>query len=70
MADKLKKRGRRKYKKLNISRMKRAFQKKQKTFFIVFEGLSFSEKYKFDKKLRTQALSSIFIYFYLCVFFY
>ena len=50
MADKLKKRGRRKYKKLNISRMKRAFQKKQKTFFIVFEGLSFSEKYKFDKK--------------------
>ena len=50
MADKLKKRERRKYKKLNISRMKRAFQKKQKTFFIVFEGLSFSEKYKFDKK--------------------
>ena len=30
---------------------------KQKTFFIVFEGLSFGEKIKFDKKLRTQALS-------------
>ena len=24
---------------------------KQKTFFIVFEGISFCEKYKFDKKI-------------------
>ena len=29
-----------------------------KTFFIVFEGLSFDEKYKFDKKQRTQALNN------------
>ena len=28
-----------------------------KTFFIASEGLSFSEKQNFDKKLRTQALS-------------
>ena len=33
-----------KYKNLNISRTKRAFQIKQKPFFIVFEGLSFNEK--------------------------
>ena len=44
MADKEKKRGRRKYKNLNISRPKRAFQMKEKTFFKVFEGLSFAEK--------------------------
>ena len=31
---------------LNISRTKKAFLKKQKTFFIVFEGLSFDEKIK------------------------
>ena len=43
MADKEKK-GRWKYKNLNISRTKRAFQMKQKTFFTVFEGLSFGEK--------------------------
>ena len=30
---------------------------KQKTFFIVFLGLSFGKKKKFDKKQRTQALS-------------
>ena len=29
---------------------------KYKTFFIVFEGLSFSEKEKCDKKQQTQAL--------------
>ena len=33
-------------KKLNISRTKRAFNMKQKTFFIVFEGLSLDEKIK------------------------
>ena len=43
MADREKKKGRWKYKKLNISRTERAF-------FIVFEGLSFGEKWKFDKK--------------------
>ena len=30
---------------------------KQKTFFIVFLGLSFGKKKKIDKKQRTQALS-------------
>ena len=30
----------------NISRTKRAIQMKQKTLFIVFEGLSFGEKIK------------------------
>ena len=43
MADMEKKRGRWKYKNPNISRTKRAFQMKQKTSFIVFEGLSFGE---------------------------
>ena len=33
-------------KNVNISRTKRAFLIKQKTFFIVFEGLSFDEKIK------------------------
>ena len=31
---------------LNILRMKRDFSMKQKTFFIVFKGLSFGEKIK------------------------
>ena len=31
---------------MNILRRKRAFHIKQKTFFIVFEGLSFGEKIK------------------------
>ena len=31
-------------KKMNISRMKRAFSIKQKIFFIILEGLSFGEK--------------------------
>ena len=30
---------------------------KEKTFFIVFEGLSFGEKLKFDKNYQTQALN-------------
>ena len=34
------------YKNLNISRTKRVFKMKQKTFFIVFEGLSVDEKIK------------------------
>ena len=50
MADREKKRERRKYKNLNISKTKRAFYIKQKTFFIVFEVLSFGEKEKIDKK--------------------
>ena len=37
---------RKKYKNLNILRTKRAFQMKQKAFFVVFEGLSFGEKMK------------------------
>ena len=37
---------RRKYKTLNISRTKRAFRLNKKTFFTVFEGLSFGEKIK------------------------
>ena len=44
MADREKRRGRQKYKYLNISRTKRDFYFKQKTSFIVFEGLSFGEK--------------------------
>ena len=44
MADREKKSGRQKDKNLNISRTKRAFQMKYKTFFIVFKGLSFDEK--------------------------
>ena len=46
------------YKNLNISRSKRAFEMKQKAILIVFEGVSFGQKI-FDKKQRTQALSSI-----------
>ena len=53
MADREKKRGRCKYKNLNISRKKKAFFDETKVFFIVFEGLSFGEKQKFDKKYRT-----------------
>ena len=44
MADRGKKRGTWKYKNLNILRTKIAFSMKLKTFFIVFEGLSFGEK--------------------------
>ena len=33
------------------------FRWNKKTFFIVFERLSFGKKYEFDKKLQTQALS-------------
>ena len=44
MADMGKKRGRGKYKYLNISRTKK------KIFWIVFEGLTFGEKLAFDKK--------------------
>ena len=33
-----------KYKNLNISRTKRAFEMKKTTYFTVFEGLSFGEK--------------------------
>ena len=50
MGDREIKRARWKYKKLNISRTKRAFWMKKKIFFIVFEGLSFGWKQKFDKK--------------------
>ena len=50
MGDREIKRGRWKYKKLNISRTKRAFWMKKNFFFIVFEGLSFGWKQKFDKK--------------------
>ena len=35
---------------------KKSFLVETKTFFKVFEGLSFGEKYKFDKKQQTQAL--------------
>ena len=45
MADREKEKERWKYKNLNISRTKRAFQMKQK-FFVVFEGLSLGEKVK------------------------
>ena len=31
---------------------------KQKTFFIVFEGLPFGEKYKIYRKQQTQALTT------------
>ena len=46
MADRYKKRDGQEYKKLNISRIKIAFQMKKKAFFIVFGGLSFTEKIK------------------------
>ena len=39
------------YKNLNISRTKRVFKMKQKTFFIVFEGLSVDEKIKIWQKI-------------------
>ena len=44
MVDREKKWGRQKYKNVNILRIKRTFQMKYKTFFIVFEGLLFEEK--------------------------
>ena len=44
MAGRGEKRGRQKYKIPNILRTKIAFEMKQKTFFILFEGLSFGEK--------------------------
>ena len=44
MIDKEKKRRRCKYKNSNILIMKRAFSMKQKSFFIVFEGLPFAKK--------------------------
>ena len=51
MTDRQKKRGRRKYKYLNILRTEKGFSDEiKKTFFIVFEKLSFGEKQKFDKK--------------------
>ena len=56
MADREKKRGRWKYKNLNISRMKRAFQMKFKTFFIVFEGYHLVKNKNFIKKQQTQVL--------------
>ena len=61
MADREIKRGSRKYKNLNISRTKRAFQMKSKTSSIGFEGLSFGfgEKLKFHKKQPTQALNEL-----------
>ena len=43
MADRKNKRGRQKEKNLNIFRTKRDFYMKYKTFFIVFEELSFGE---------------------------
>ena len=46
MADKEKKKEKWKYENLNILRTKRAFKMKEKAFFIVFEGLSCSEKIK------------------------
>ena len=45
MADRQKKRGRRKYKYLNILKTEKGFSDEiKKTFFIVFEKLSFGEK--------------------------
>ena len=52
MADREKKRGRSKYKNLNISRMKR-FLDEIKTTSIVFEELSFGEKNK-NKKIKNK----------------
>ena len=42
------KRGRQKYKKLEYLKNEKSFL--DQTFYIVFEGLSFNEKQKFDKK--------------------
>ena len=50
MPNREKKRERRKYKNLNISRTKRASWMKLKTLFLVFEGLLFGEKLKLGKK--------------------
>ena len=47
MADRKEKRGRWKYKNLNVLRMKRAFKMKEETSFIDFEGFSFGESYFF-----------------------
>ena len=53
MADMEKKRGRPKYKNLNISKPKELFGWNKN---IVFEGLPFGKKWKFDTKWQTQAL--------------
>ena len=51
MTDREKKRGKRKYKTLNIWKKKKSFLDEiKKTFFTVFEGLSFGQKQKFDKR--------------------
>ena len=49
--------------KLEYLENEKTFLDEIKTFFIVFEGLSFSEKYNFDKKQKTQALSRKFTFF-------
>ena len=59
MADRKKKRGRWKYKNLNMLRTKRAFQMKQKMFLIVFEGLLFREKQKFHKKIEVTSFNEL-----------
>ena len=59
MADREKKRGRWKYKKLNISRTK-TFSDAIKSIFIVFEGLSFDEKIKNDGHKLLMAITFIF----------
>ena len=42
---------------------------KQKTFFIIFEGLWFGEKYKFDKKIADTSFksSSTFCFKYFAI---
>ena len=42
-----------------ISQEQKELFRWNKKFFIVFEGLSFGEKWKFEKKYRTQALNAV-----------
>ena len=53
-----------KYKKWNILRTKKAFTMKEKTFFIVFEGLSIGEKKTKIKKMADTSLTFFFEYCY------
>ena len=67
MVDWEKKRGRRKYKSLNILAIKRAFWMKKQAFFVIIEGLPFVEK---SEKWQTQALKVVPAIFLLVCFVY
>ena len=55
------------YKKLNISRMKSAFSMKWKTFFIVFEELSFGGKINIWQKIADTSFKHCFSQKHVCI---